>query len=247
MKEFDQQSLTEFDGSKDDAPVYIAREGKVYDVTASKLWKTGMHMNRHKAGLDLTAEFPAAPHGEEVFERFPQIGVLGDKKGAAENQLPLWLTKFLNRYIFFKRHPHPMLVHYPIVFMFSAPGFLLLALITGNRSFEVTALHCLGAGLIFMPLTMASGFLTWWINYHGKPIRPVTIKIWTSFILLLVAFILFTWRMMAPDILSRGGSDSFFYIFLVCTLAPLVSIIGWFGAKLTFPLAREGKKGAGTE
>jgi len=238
MKEFDQQTLDEFDGSRKDRPVYIARDGKVFDVSESKLWKTGTHMNRHKAGRDLSLDFSAAPHGEEVFERFPQVGILVEKEAAAQH-LPPWLEIFLGRNVFFRRHPHPMLVHYPIVFMFSATGFTLLALLTGNMSFEITALHCLGAGLIFTPLAMATGFLTWWFNYQARPMRSVTTKIWTSLLLLLDAGIVFSWRLSEPEILSRGGIDFTLYMILICALVPLVSIVGWLGAQLTFPLEKK--------
>ena len=41
--------------------MYIAQGGKVIDVTASKLWKGGLHMKRHRAGSDLSADIAAAP------------------------------------------------------------------------------------------------------------------------------------------------------------------------------------------
>ena len=44
-----------------------------------------------------------------------------------------------------RRHPHPMTIHFPIVFMFSTTLFTLLYFLTGVRSFELTALNCLGA------------------------------------------------------------------------------------------------------
>lgn len=244
MNKFDKHSLAEFDGSKGDGHVYIGRAGKVYDVSTSKLWKTGVHMNRHKAGRDLTADFSAAPHGEEVFERFPQIGTLTETPEAVHQQLPSWLVRFLQRNVVFRSHPHPMLVHFPIVFMFATPSFILLALATGNRTFETTALHCLGAGLIFTPLAMATGFLTWWMNYLGRPIRAVHIKIWTSFLLLVDAAIVFSWRLLTPDILIQHSPGTYYYIFLVCALIPLVGIIGWFGAQLTFPMNHEKEKDA---
>jgi len=242
MKEFETQSLADFDGSKEGGAVYIAREGKVYDVSSSKLWEAGTHMNRHKAGQDLSLDFEAAPHGEEVFERVPQVGILVEKEAASTQNLPPWLKLFLGRNVFFRRHPHPMLVHYPIVFMFSATGFTLLALITGKMSFETTALHCLGAGLIFTPLAMVTGFMTWWFNYQARPMLPVTIKIWTSFLLLLDAGAVFSWRLLEPGILNRGGIDFVLYMVLVLALVPLVSIVGWFGATLTFPLEKKNKK-----
>ena len=39
---------------KEGHPAYFAYEGKIYDVTQSKLWKQGVHMGRHNAGTDLT-------------------------------------------------------------------------------------------------------------------------------------------------------------------------------------------------
>ena len=91
MKEFDKESLTEFDG-KDGKPVYVAHQGKVYDVSASRFWKTGTHMKRHPSGRDLTAEITAAPHGPEVLERYPQVGIL-KKVETTERPMPGWLDK----------------------------------------------------------------------------------------------------------------------------------------------------------
>ena len=39
--------------------------GKVHDVTASRLWRNGKHVNAHFAGNDLTSSMAAAPHEEE--------------------------------------------------------------------------------------------------------------------------------------------------------------------------------------
>jgi predicted heme/steroid binding protein/uncharacterized membrane protein len=238
MKEFDQQTLAECDG-RDGKPIYVARDGKVFDVSESKLWKGGQHMKRHQAGRDLSDQFPAAPHGEEVFERVAQVGTLAGQRDEIDDRLPSWLVRILTRNALFRRHPHPMFVHYPIVFMFSTTGFVLLALITSNRSFETTALHCLGAGLLFTPLAMVTGFLTWWINYQARPMRPVRIKIVLSFLLLLDAVILFIWRFSVPDILYDPGFGGYLYLFLICALIPITSIVGWYGATLTFPLSNK--------
>ncbi len=75
MEEIDPKELPKFNG-KDGNPVYIVHRGRVIDVSASKLWKTGLHMNRHHAGNDLTTDIQAAPHGLEVLDRYPQVAVL---------------------------------------------------------------------------------------------------------------------------------------------------------------------------
>ena len=234
MEEFDSTSLSGFNG-KDGKPVYIVHQGKVFDVSQSKLWKTGIHMKRHQAGTDLTADIEAAPHGLEVLDRYPQVGVV-KKEEISERPMPKFLTRLLNRYPVLRRHPHPMLVHFPIVFMFASPLFNLLYLITGIASFEITALHCLGGGILFTPLAILTGWFTWWLNYLAKPMRPVTIKIRFSMVLMVVGVAAFIWRIAVPDVLVSLKGVGVIYLVLVLSLIPLVTTIGWFGAQMTFPL-----------
>ncbi|MCA9369049.1 hypothetical protein KC721_02020, partial [Candidatus Woesebacteria bacterium] len=74
MQSFTTEELSAFNG-KDGAKAYTSYEGKVYDVTGSTLWKLGEHFGL-QAGKDLTADMANAPHGDEVFSGFTQIGVL---------------------------------------------------------------------------------------------------------------------------------------------------------------------------
>ncbi|MDZ4713957.1 MAG: cytochrome b5 domain-containing protein [Cytophagales bacterium] len=60
---------------QDKPEIWIAYQGNVYEVTASRLWRDGKHYE-HWAGQDLTDELKDAPHTEEVFARFKVIGVL---------------------------------------------------------------------------------------------------------------------------------------------------------------------------
>ena len=234
MREFDDESIKEFNG-KDGKPVYLAYQGKVYDVSASRFWKTGLHMKRHRSGKDLTADIAAAPHGPDVLERYPQVGVL--KKGrTAERPMPAGLENLLKSYPIFRRHPHPMVVHFPIVFMFSTMLFNLLYLLSGYRPFEVTALHCLGGGVLFTPVGIFTGFFTWWLNYSAKTTRGIRIKIYCSLILLASSLAAFIWRIVSPEVLLSFGGGSLGYLILIFSLPVLVSIIGWYGAKMTFPV-----------
>ena len=75
MKEFTEAELQQYDG-RHGRPVYIAYQGKVYDVTHSRYWQTGMHQDLHYAGLDLTRSLRKAPHQAEVFARFKIVGTL---------------------------------------------------------------------------------------------------------------------------------------------------------------------------
>ncbi len=74
MKEYTPEELGNYDG-KGTQPTYTAYKGKVYDVSGSPFWDDGVHFE-HPSGKDLTEGMSGAPHGDEVFENFPQIGVL---------------------------------------------------------------------------------------------------------------------------------------------------------------------------
>lgn len=76
---FTERELRQFDGTRGN-PVYIAYRGIVYDVSASPLWRGGMHKDLHYAGTDLTRTlrtpggppshgegYGQAPHTAEVF------------------------------------------------------------------------------------------------------------------------------------------------------------------------------------
>jgi uncharacterized membrane protein len=194
-------------------------------------------MKRHHAGRDLTTDIQAAPHGTEVLNRYPQVGVL--KEEAVEREIPKPLSFLLSRFPFLRRHPHPMIIHFPIVFMFSTAVFNIFYVLSGNRAFETTALHCLAGGGLFTPMAIATGFYTWWLNYMARPTRAVAIKQRVSMALLAVEIIVFVWRIEVPDILASFQFASLIYFLLILSLFPMVTVIGWFGAKLTFPIEKE--------
>ncbi len=60
MKEFNVDELAGYNGENGN-PSYIAHDGKVFDVSGSKLWRKGFHMKRHHAGHDLTNDCRPPP------------------------------------------------------------------------------------------------------------------------------------------------------------------------------------------
>ncbi len=236
-KRYTLEELSECTG-ENGKPILVAYKGRVVDVTESKLWKKGTHMARHHAGRDLTEEFSAAPHGVEVFDRYPQAGTLATEE-KEEREMPAFLASLLKRYPMLRRHPHPMVVHFPIVFTFSAVAFTVLFLITGMRSFEYTAFNCLGGAILFTPVAMATGLYTWWLNYMAQIMKPVIRKLILSPMLLALDIFLFVWRFKNPDVLLQMNSAGVVYVILVLLLIPLITLIGWYGATMTFPLHEE--------
>ncbi len=237
MKELDPETLSQYDG-KDGRPAYIAYKDRVIDVSKSPRWKDGAHMQRHQAGHELSNDIQAAPHGPDVLDRYPQVAVL---KAATtpERPIPEFLSRLLSRYPFLRRHPHPMTVHFPIVFMISTTVFSLLYLLSGHPAFDVTAFYCLGAGILMTPVAILTGLYTWWLNYLARQMRRVTIKRRLSLLLLATAIVAFVWHLMVPDILLRMGGSGIVYLLFVLAVTPLVTIIGWHGAQLTFPTEKE--------
>jgi predicted heme/steroid binding protein/uncharacterized membrane protein len=228
MKEFTSEELVTFNG-KDGKPVYISFQGKVYDVSKSPLWSSGLHMNRHPSGKDLTGEISAAPHGTEVFERYPQVGIL--KKGPPEElkRLPPLLRDLLQRFPMARRHPHPMVVHFPLAFLMGATLFYILFFFFPHPSLGTTSVYLLVLGAISTPFAIATGLLTWWINYRLKLSRFIKRKIRLSILLLIIEVITVIWLITEVEIFHP------ICFALMIFLTPIVGLLGYYGGQMTFP------------
>ncbi len=217
---------------KDGNPVYIAFEGKVYDVSKSPLWSSGLHMKRHPSGKDLSGELSAAPHGPEVLERYPQVGALKKEISEELKHLPSILQNLIQRFPMARRHPHPMIVHFPIAFLMGASLFILLHLLFQKLSFEIVNFYLLILGAIASPFAIASGLFTWWVNYRLKLTHFVRRKIQLSILLLIFEVILIIWRSSSPKISNP------IYFIMMLLLAPIVALLGYYGGQMTFPIEK---------
>ena len=234
LKEFTREELITCDG-KDGRPVYIAHEGKVYDVSASKLWKTGNHIKRHQSGRDLSDDIKGAPHDTSVLGRFPQVGILKPEKDPMDERVPEFLLALFRRVPMLRRHPHPMTVHFPIAFVMLVPVLNLLALVLGKEAFQTSAFHVLTACLIVTPVAMLTGPYNWWMNYGGKWTPTIIVKMVGSLVLIVLVLAAFLWRVIQPTIMLEPGGARMVYLLLTMAMVPVITILGWFGAKMTFP------------
>ncbi len=85
MKQFTEEELAHYDGKKG-KPAYVGYEGKVYDVSASFLWKDGTHQVLHGAGLDLTVALEQAPHSADALKKFPVVGTLRSASASTQTR-----------------------------------------------------------------------------------------------------------------------------------------------------------------
>jgi predicted heme/steroid binding protein len=74
LKEYTRGQLALRNG-QDRVEIWCAFQGKIYDLSESRLWIIGKHYE-HWAGQDLTRELPEAPHNDSVFRKFKIVGKL---------------------------------------------------------------------------------------------------------------------------------------------------------------------------
>lgn len=146
------------------------------------------------------------------------------------------IRPILEKYPSVWRHLHPLAVHFPIVFLFSAAIFNLVYLVTGAISFETSAFHFLGAGVLSLPPAMLTGELSRRLNYSKEPVQVFRIEIFYSRILLILSLTAFLWRGLNPHVLRNFRWTSLIYLLIILALPVLVTIISFFGGLLTFPL-----------
>lgn len=235
LKTFTPEELAKNDGSED-RPTYVAVDGKVFDLSDSKKWIKGVHMKRHKAGCDLSGDIQAAPHGNDVLLRFELVGKLETPSAQPAEGIRGSIEGFLDRHPFFRRHPHPALVHIPIGLAIGAALFQILGLAFGSAHTEWAAYCCLILIMLSLPPTVATGYFTWWINYECADSPIITWKRrlgWSSVVISLVAVGIRTFVVESP--IALNDTTVLTYTALLLGVSATVSITGFLGGKLTFP------------
>jgi predicted heme/steroid binding protein/uncharacterized membrane protein len=222
-RRFSLAELKEFDG-KDRKPAYVAFNGKVYDVTKSKLWKAGRHMDRHLAGDDLSTSLVNAPHSQEVFMKFSIVGEL-----LTEPARP-GLAQRIE-----KLHLHIIVVHFAIAYTLAVSLMAFLYYLTGEASFETASYYLLVLGFLSSIPAGLTGLFSWKVIYQGRRMIIVTRKIVLGAVLIAIISLCFLWRTLVPNILSEKTIFSYGYLALLFCSVPVVVSLGYFGGKLSHP------------
>lgn len=234
-RSFTPDELKQYDG-KEGRPAYVAYEGRVYDVTGSKLWRNGVHVRQHNAGEDLTAAMPAAPHDHSVMERWPLVGIVAEPEvEAAEPSIPLLYRLSLDN------HLHPIAVHFPTALGAVAPLFAVASLFFQGRPLYDTFQQVAFWNIVICALgtlgSFATGVISWYYNYKARMNQIYWVK-WIGSVLLVLlnAGALLTYIYgLGGQVQPPGGAAYWTYMVLLVLHAPVVVVLGHYGGKITFP------------
>jgi uncharacterized membrane protein len=163
----------------------------------------------------------------------------GEAAALPSGVLPAALDRLLRKYPGLVRHPHAFVVHFPIVFLYSAAFCDLVYLGTGITSLETSAFHFLAAGLLSLPLSMLTGELSRRLSYPQEPVQAFHIEVFYSRLLLVLSLAAFAWRWLDPRVLRNFTWASLIYLLIILALPTLATYISYFGGLLTFPLEQE--------
>lgn len=216
------KELMRFDG-REGRPCYTAYGGKVYDVTGSRHWREGRHAGRHNSGEDLSEMMVNAPHQESVLQRFPVVGEI-----VPETLRGRYVEALKNL------HPHPMVVHFSEVLPILAAFFVLIFHLTRGREYETASYYMMSLGLLSSFGCMATGFFSWSVTYERTLTTIFSRKIILSVLLSAIVTLLFIWRTLDPDILTRSSDFTPVYVFLVYAAVPVIVILGHYGGKIVY-------------
>lgn len=215
--------LKKYDGT-DGMPIYVAYEGRIYEVTESQLWTEGKHMGIHQAGNDLTKGIEDAPHDRDMLLRFPVVGTLIPEE-APQTSLSQRVASL---------HPHSVVVHFPIALSTVVPLFSILYILTGVTQFEATSYYLLLLATLSAPVGGLSGVFSWTVSYGAKQSQNFRRKIGLSITLAVISLTLSVWRTLTPDILLSQTGPSYIYVLMQLSLALVAGALGHIGGKIIF-------------
>jgi uncharacterized membrane protein len=130
--------------------------------------------------------------------------------------------------------PHAVAAHFPNGLLPTCVLFLLLTLISGNSSFEATTFHLLLVAFISIPVTIATGLISWKKKYAGNMSPIFRKKMILAALLFFFMIVTIGWRWSNPEVLSSGGFSAFAYSILILIMLGCVTLLGHYGGMLVF-------------
>jgi len=128
-----------------------------------------------------------------------------------------------------------MVVHFPMTFYITASLFLLFYYVVSpmiGLLDSIIYMHILGT--ISIPVAVATGWLSWKINYLGKSMGHIKWKIGLSIIVIIFNGIMLYGFWQDPMILASPTGINLIFPLVVFSYLPIVSIIGYHGGQLVY-------------
>ncbi len=255
------EQLKEFNG-QNGKPAYIGFQGKVYDISKSDFWPNGAHMGMFQAGEDLTEKIHMSPHGEKNVFRYPVVDTLEDGTAAetassdtvtpnSENLMSDVDKKMIERRKWYrKNHPHPKMIHFPIG-MFGLSFFvqilaIIFYLVDYRASFNipmssaasVVSLVSTVFAVLFIVPAVASGALSFYINYNGFANSTLKKKMAGSVVLFIAGIIAVIAGIVEftdyTSFIKYNPIFSVYSLFVLISFA-IITFIATQGGKITWP------------
>ena len=223
-----------YDG-RNNARAYVAYKNVVYDVTESPFWEGGEHEGIHTAGVDLTSELAGAPHGDEVFKKFPVVGMLQEKEAPEKTETPVDRPFKITLGIWYKKyHPHPMLVHFPIALHIFAAGLDLIFLAAPKEAYAIGVFYSFIVATVMGFFAMIPGILSWWINYNLSKHRAFIIKLIVATLTLLLGVVDIGLYLENQNIMYEHSLFGMIYHAIILFTGMSVIVLGYYGGKISW-------------
>jgi uncharacterized membrane protein len=142
---------------------------------------------------------------------------------------------WMDKHPFFRRHPHPAAVHLPIGLILGAFLFEILAIVFNSPKTEWASFCCLLTATLSLPPVIATGWLTWWVNYECASGSIVNWKRRLAYLSFVIAVMCLFLRFTVVNPMAWTDPRIIMYVAGLFALTTIISIIGYLGGLLTFP------------
>ncbi|MBI5815193.1 MAG: hypothetical protein HZB29_06240 [Nitrospinae bacterium] len=128
-------------------------------------------------------------------------------------------------------HIHHIGSHFTSAMFPVASLLLTIYVINGDRFYEVSAFHCVIAGLLAAPVTYFSGAYDWKTRFSGRRTRIFDHKLIFGVIFMALALGIVSIRIAWPEIMVEGGVFRWVYLCALYSATAVAAYLGHLGSK----------------
>lgn len=128
---------------------------------------------------------------------------------------------------------HAVAAHFSNGLIPVAVLYLMLAIPTGNIYFEHTVEHLIVIVLMAVPVSFFSGIYDWKTKYRAAKAPIFIKKIRLSGLLFVLCASAVGIRLGIPEVMISRGTEHWLYLFILFSMLPVVTMLGYYGGKLS--------------